>query len=236
MDSMLARACTLEGIVLAMKSRVPLTLPSTQTAAVAIILRGPASGTPSSPPPSSPEALYILRSTREGDKWSGQVAFPGGRLEDGDVDEEAAAVRETMEEVGLDLRGGGYTCLGRLDDRPVTSGGSPKAGYILRPFLFLQEGRESPPLTLQPAEVAAVRWAALEGMAGPPTAAVRVPCPFPLGTRLPLVAVRAGAVVEADGATLALPAYDLPGPGPTFRLWGMSLQATKDVLALAGGP
>lgn len=45
----------------------------------------------------------IRRSEREGDPWSGHIAFPGGRREPHDPDLRATAVRETHEEVGLDL-------------------------------------------------------------------------------------------------------------------------------------
>jgi 8-oxo-dGTP pyrophosphatase MutT (NUDIX family) len=42
----------------------------------------------------------IERTTSTG-KHSGQIAFPGGRNEDEDTDNEATAVRETMEEIGV---------------------------------------------------------------------------------------------------------------------------------------
>lgn len=50
------------------------------------------------------ELLFIRRATREGDPWSGDMAFPGGRAEPGDLDLAATAERETREEIGLVLR------------------------------------------------------------------------------------------------------------------------------------
>lgn len=50
-----------------------------------------------------PELLFIQRATVASDPWSGQMAFPGGRVEEHDADLNATAERETSEEVGLDL-------------------------------------------------------------------------------------------------------------------------------------
>jgi 8-oxo-dGTP pyrophosphatase MutT (NUDIX family) len=49
------------------------------------------------------EVLLIRRAEREGDPWSGQVAFPGGMVNAEDERFEDTARRETSEEVGIDL-------------------------------------------------------------------------------------------------------------------------------------
>ncbi|PLX62938.1 NUDIX hydrolase [Sedimenticola selenatireducens] len=46
--------------------------------------------------------LYIRRSEHEADRHSGQVAFPGGKLDAVDRDAHDAALREAQEEIGLD--------------------------------------------------------------------------------------------------------------------------------------
>jgi 8-oxo-dGTP pyrophosphatase MutT (NUDIX family) len=63
-------------------------------ASVASIFRSGHAGT---------ELLFIQRAAKDGDPWSGHMAFPGGRVDPTDVDSFATAERETMEEVGLDL-------------------------------------------------------------------------------------------------------------------------------------
>lgn len=59
------------------------------------------------------EILFIQRAAHDLDPWSGHIAFPGGKLEKDEL-ECQAALRETHEEVGIDLKRGRY--LGRLAD------------------------------------------------------------------------------------------------------------------------
>ena len=85
------------------------------------------------------EALFIHRAVRAGDTWSGQIAFPGGRREAGDMDLRATAIRETLEEVGVDLTGAER--LGVLDDlHPRTPVLPP---VVVRPFVFALTERPS---------------------------------------------------------------------------------------------
>lgn len=125
--------------------------PAAETqAAVAAILRerDPAQGA---------EVLLIRRAERQGDPWSGHMAFPGGRREPGDADLLATALRETREEIGLDLRVGAQL-LGRLDDLEARSRGR-RLGMPITPFVFELQG--DPPLALEAGEVAEALWTPL---------------------------------------------------------------------------
>lgn len=59
------------------------------------------------------EILFIQRAAHDQDPWSGHIAFPGGKWEEGELVCQTAR-RETMEEIGIDLDKGWY--LGRLSD------------------------------------------------------------------------------------------------------------------------
>lgn len=66
---------------------------------------------------------------------SGQVAFPGGRIDDDDASPEAAALREAWEEIGLDINE--VEVLGRLPDYYTGS------GYRVAPIIgFVREGAD----------------------------------------------------------------------------------------------
>lgn len=86
------------------------------------------------------EILLIQRAVREGDPWSGQIALPGGRRGPDDATLQDTAVRETLEETGLDLTADGAV-LGTLDElRPRTPVLPP---IIVTPFVAVVE-RETP--------------------------------------------------------------------------------------------
>lgn len=80
-----------------------------------------------------PRVLLMKRVERAGDPWSGHISLPGGgyHVEDGD-DLLATAIRETREELGVELAGA--RLLGNLAAlHPMTSG---PAGIEVTPFVF----------------------------------------------------------------------------------------------------
>ena len=80
------------------------------------------------------ELLLIKRATVSGDPWSGHMAFPGGRRDPADRSGLDTAVRETMEEVGIDLSAED-ALLGRLDDVQPRSSGA--LSVVVSPYVFL---------------------------------------------------------------------------------------------------
>jgi 8-oxo-dGTP pyrophosphatase MutT (NUDIX family) len=119
--------------------------PELQRAAVAIILRNGAA---------SAEFLAIHRSEREGDPWSGHMAFPGGRQHSSDSDLYATASRETLEEVGIDLRTAGEH-IGSLDDLQAIGHGR-RLDLVITPHVYSLTTTVTP--ILDPREVQTAVW------------------------------------------------------------------------------
>ena len=82
-------------------------------AAVMVFLRRAPDGAGTDDEMGTAQVLFIKRADREGDPWSGHIAFPGGRGEDTDLTLLDIAIREATEEVGIDARTEGRV-LGRL--------------------------------------------------------------------------------------------------------------------------
>jgi 8-oxo-dGTP pyrophosphatase MutT (NUDIX family) len=65
---------------------------------------------------------------------AGQISFPGGRVDEGDSDREATALREAEEETGLDRSR--IEIVGRLPDYDIMTGFrvTPVVGWVEPPF------------------------------------------------------------------------------------------------------
>jgi 8-oxo-dGTP pyrophosphatase MutT (NUDIX family) len=79
------------------------------------------------------DLLLLKRAEKAGDPWSGHIAFPGGRVEPGETVLQAA-VRETVEELGLNLEGA--ELLGELD-QVATRG--PLPAMVIHPHVWFME-------------------------------------------------------------------------------------------------
>ncbi len=168
----------------------PASAPDDKRAAVATVLRDSSEG---------PQVLLIRRAEHPRDPWSGHMAFPGGRETDTDTNLLATAVRETREELGLDLTQAA-TLLGCLDMLPAVARGR-RVGLSIAPFVF----ELTEPAALTPNyEVAEWLWTPLS--------------PLFLGVR--------GTTIPYDfeGTRLALPGFDVEGRvvwGLTYRMLEM---------------
>ena len=157
--------------------------PRTAKGAVAMILRGTRGPV---------DVLLIERAEREGDPWSGQIAFPGGRRERTDQTLLDTARRETTEEIGLSLARDAKL-LGWLPWRAPAN----RVDWIVVPYVFTLRRSAQPKPT---PEVARAFWARLDTL--------------PEGLHK--------AVLEFPDGDLEAPAFDVGGGKPlwgfTFRV------------------
>ena len=163
-------------------------------AAVALVFRAPEGG--------DAEVLVIRRAERVGDPWSGQMGLPGGGREPNDASLEETALRETLEETGVDIRADGHV-LGALDDhRPRTP---LLPAIIVTPYVTVV--RPDVVLTLN-AEVADALWIPLRALRDS--------------------SAQRDAVVHIRGEARNEPSFVV---GPTV-VWGMTNRILRSLLAL----
>lgn len=122
---------TLDRVRAALGDHVPRTVQgsaSLRHAAVAAVLR---------PAEAGAELLFIHRAEDDRDPWSGHMAFPGGRVESDDSDPLATAIRETQEELALNLASHAKL-IGRLSEVDAIGRGR-RAGMVILPYVFALE-------------------------------------------------------------------------------------------------
>ncbi len=182
---------------LAAHDPVPHQTSAARPAAVAVVVRAAANDV---------DVLFIKRAEYELDPWSGQVAFPGGRHEPGDADLLETALRETREELGVDLREGAEL-LGRLDDLHSMTVKLPNV--FVRPFVIAVA--EVSPMQLS-SEVADAFWV--------PLSVLREEASWRLTT------------VSARGLSFDVRACEFHGR----IIWGMTERIVAQLVAVAFGP
>jgi 1-acyl-sn-glycerol-3-phosphate acyltransferase len=149
------------------------------------------------------EVLLIRRAEHPRDPWSGHMGFPGGRVDDGDADALAAAIRECREEMALDLTAAGQL-LGPLAHLPAIGRGRPQ-GLVIEPFVFLLT--TSPPAFRLNHEVEETLWVPLDFFRDHGNRSTR-PWQF-------------------EGRTVRLPCYNFEGR----TIWGLTLAMIDDLLS-----
>lgn len=148
------------------------------------------------------EVGYILRATRNEDRWSGQIGFPGGRAEEGDADDLATAIRETQEEIGLTLTAKDF--LGQLDDIQARQRGA-LLDFFIRPFVFWAPALEN--LNLNPDEVADFFWIPFSELSHPEK--------------------QTTLAYSGEMGKIELPAIQFP---EERKLWGLSFMITQNFI------
>ncbi|KAF5377489.1 hypothetical protein D9615_005119 [Tricholomella constricta] len=129
-------------------------------------------------PNARPEILFLHRKNASADEVTlaqsrlrntneSHVAFPGGRMEPEDEGGLYTAMRQTWEEIGVDLAERQYISVGQLDDREITTSLGKRLLMILSPFVFLQVTPQAPPP--DPIESTTLHWTPLASLVSPST-------------------------------------------------------------------
>jgi 8-oxo-dGTP pyrophosphatase MutT (NUDIX family) len=172
--------------------------PHMRLAAILLALRARADG--------EPELLMIKRAEAAGDPWSGHIACPGGRMEPGDPDLAATAVRETLEETGVDVARDGRL-LGHLDDISPRTPVLPP--IVIRPYVALVRAA----VEIVPSrEVAAAFWV--------PVSALRERTAWGIG-HVPIGGAMREVSVFQHGE---------------YTVWGLTERVLRQFLAFIGEP
>ena len=113
--------------------------------------------------------LFIKRPDNDRDPFSGHMAFPGGRMELDDNSKLDTAVRETLEEVGININRSARV-LGALDD---VNPNNPRArNYVVTPYLSVLE--EEVDITPDANEVEKTIWVPMHHLVDDKNTQVRI--------------------------------------------------------------
>ena len=149
------------------------------------------------------ELLLIKRAKSDRDPWSGHMALPGGRRDESDGDLLRTAIRETLEETGVDLEHGGRP-LGRLEDVAPSSPRLPR--LTITPYVFGVPA--SVEARVASREVESVCWIGLSELATPAT--------------------RSEIEIALPGGARAFPSFRVHGE----HVWGLTYRILERFLQL----
>lgn len=171
--------------------------PSVRRAAILLVIRERTED-------GEPELLMIKRAEVERDPWSGHIACPGGRMEPQDADLSATAIRETLEETGVDVARDGRM-IGQLDDLSPTTMALPP--IVIRPFVAIVRGDVE---IIPSEEVALSFWVPL----------ALLMARHPWGTE----------IVHIRGTALSVSAFQ----HGVYTVWGLTERVLRQLVGLLG--
>ncbi|KAK7058352.1 hypothetical protein VNI00_001986 [Paramarasmius palmivorus] len=199
-------------------------------------------------PDAQPEILFLKRDTPSPEEAvvsqprarrnEAHVAFPGGRTESDDEGGMYTALRQTWEEIGIDLAEKNYMCIGQLDDREITTSLGKRLLMILSPFVFLQVTPQAPPP--DPIPSTTLHWTPLASLVSPQRPPKWSTVTVDAASRLaPKHSVALKLLVRVLVGSMEFPAIIIepsfstpPAQDPSvLKLWGLSLGMTLDLMS-----
>ena len=145
--------------------------------------------------------LMMQRASHEGDPWSGQMAFPGGKQDPEDANITITAEREAFEELAIE--NSAITRIGRLSDILARPYRAMKKPMVVSPIIFKAEHIFTPKGN---AEVADWLWLPVSHFQD--------------------IKKRQNMTINKAGLEHQLPCYDIQGK----RVWGLSLLMIDELI------
>lgn len=213
-------------------------------------------------PQARPEILFLQRENpaKNGDgpfsqaqvrqaEREAHVAFPGGRMEPDDEGGLYTAMRQTWEELGIDLAEKDYISIGQLDDREITTSLGKRLLMILSPFVFLQVTPQAAPA--DPVPTTQLHWTPLASLISPNTKGWSSVTVDAASRLTPKHSALLRVVVRMLVGTMQFPAIVIQPSGSSaagkeekrsrqsmaergalqLKLWGLSLGMTLDLMS-----
>jgi len=154
-----------------------------------------------------------------------------------------SAMRQTWDEIGIDLAEPSYTYIGQLDDREITTSLGKRLLMILSPFVFLQLTPHAPPP--DPIPSITLHWTPLSTFVSPNPPPMWSTVTVDAASRIaPKHSAVLRLLVRVFLGTMQFPAIVLQPshdqkhftPNTRLKLWGLSLGMTLDLMSYMINP
>ena len=183
--------------------------------------------------PSSLSLFFLLRGDVDRWRWSGQVAFPGGKRDNDDRNDLDCAKRETYEEVGFPLDSPEFLYLGRLPDTKIRSREINTEGLVMSRFVFLHIGEMTPTLHYSAHEVEAIQWVPIKELTRGNLSWNTVEHPVMTFVHWSYWEMKQFVKESFPSVLVRFPSLPMP---QGWHLWGQALTGTSQLLSYDGRP
>lgn len=177
------------------------------------------------------QVLYVQRAKRESDPWSGQIGFPGGRVEEADqMNPLQTMQREFQEEMGAVPKSESEFCV--LDDLQARRGGG-LLPFFIRPICFYSEQNE---FRYNQSEIHSHFWVSIKTLVDSKNfrkmdlARVKLNSAKEIATGQSEDASAAVQIPIMQAYAVQIPAVQISSDPSSPLLWGLTYMMTENLL------
>lgn len=182
---------------------------------------------------SSLQVLFIKRADIDGDRWSGAVAFPGGKRDMDDPDDKTSLERTTFQQIGIPLQSDEFVCLGRLPDFLLHSRVVTKESGVQSRFVYLHVGDMTPTTVVSTFEVEGVQWYPLSRLTKRYTDRDKISFNIVSFFRAQSISQQQLIGDIFRGTRLFFPSVSMP---QRWNIWGHPLRTISELMRMEGRP